>query len=413
MTAPDRRVGLLTELAVAAFSLLISIGWAVILSMSQRNRKKVRSLPRADGTCTLEDRVSVVIPVRNGEGIIGQTLNSVTAQEGVKCEVIVVDDRSSDGTATATARFIGKGVVYVLARERPEGWMGKSWACHEGYLTSSGDWLVFMDADSQLQEEGLLMDALCFARSEGMSAMSLMPRLRTDSIASKVMLPALYALLYVLAPPYKTTDPSSDLAFFFGAFIAVKRSAYEEVGGHHAIRDKLLDDKSLGELIKSSGHRVALLDASDRFSATFAGSFRGHVNGLQRLFTQYAVESVQERGVLGGLLFMTRYLAAAVLAMIPPVALPIVAIALDLPLYVKLLSLLPVLTVITGHHRISASVGIRGVYSLTIPLAHLTILSVLLYVAARSLSGKLVLKWHGRKYVYELRRGRGKSLLAG
>lgn len=394
-----------------AFSALISIGWILLIAISEKNRKMVNPLPRADGACELEERVSVVVPVRNGERTIGSALESFTSQKGVKCEVVVVDDRSSDRTGSVAARYIKRGAVYILAREKPEGWMGKSWACHEGYLNSRGEWLVFTDADSELLDESLLRDALCFARSEGMSAISLMPRLRTDSMASKVMLPSLYALLYVLAPPFKTTDPSSDLAFFFGAFIAVRRSVYEETGGHEVIRDKLLDDKSLGELIKSSGHRVALLDASDRFSAKFAGSFRAHVNGLLRLFTQFTVESVDKMGMKGGLLSMTKYLVGATLAMLPPVVLPILTMALDLPLYVKLLSLAPMLTAIAGHYRTSSSIGIKGIYSLMTPLAHLTIFSALIYVAAQSMRGKLVVKWHGRKYVYDLRRGREKRLL--
>lgn len=404
---------MLAELALAAFSVLVSTGWLLVTAVSERNRGKVRPLPRPEVNCDLGERVSVVIPVRNGERTIGRALESVTSQEGVRLEVVVVDDGSTDGTAGVAARYVGRGAVYVLARERPDGWMGKSWACLEGYKASNGGWLVFMDADVELLDRHVLRDALCLARSEGLSAVSLMPRLRADSTASKVMLPALYELLYVLAPPYKTTDPSSDIAFFFGAFIAVRREVYEKTGGHEAIRGMLLDDKSLGELIKSSGHRVALLDASDRFVAAFAGGLRGHVNGLLRLFTQYTVESVGQRGWIKGLLSMMKYLAGAVLALLPPVALPVIAVALDLPIYAKLLSLLPLTAVVAGHYRTAKSIGICGAYALATPLAHLVIFSTLLHVAAQATWGKLVVRWHGRKYVYDIRGGKGVALLTG
>ncbi|MEN3048113.1 MAG: glycosyltransferase family 2 protein [Candidatus Caldarchaeales archaeon] len=404
---------MLAELTFTAFSVLVSTGWFLLTLVSERNRGKVRPLPRSEGSCDLGERVSVVIPVRNGERTIGSALESVTSQRGVNLEVVVVDDRSTDGTAGVAARYVGRGAVYVLARERPEGWMGKSWACREGYRASSGEWLVFMDADIELLDRHVMRDALCLARSEGLSAFSLMPRLRADSTASKVMLPALYELLYVLAPPYRTTDPSSDIAFFFGAFIAVRREVYEETGGHEAIKGMLLDDKSLGELIKSSGHRVALLDASDRFIAAFAGGLRGHANGLLRLFTQYVVESVGQRGWLRGLLSMAKYLAGAVLALVPPVALPVLAVALDLPIYAKLLSLLPVMAVVAGHYRTAKSIGISGAYALATPLAHLVIFSMLLHVAAQAVRGRLVVRWHGRKYVYDVRGGRRVKLLAG
>ncbi|MEM2043016.1 MAG: glycosyltransferase family A protein, partial [Nitrososphaerota archaeon] len=204
------------ELALAAFSLLVAIAWAGALALSLRNLGRVPKLT-GSGDGSKSTTVSVIVPARNEAGVLGGTLESLLAQEGVAMELIVVDDHSTDGTERIVSRYLRSGVVYVLPPRTPEGWMGKTWACHVGYLNSRGDWLVFLDADVRLKDRRLLRNALDAASSEGLDALSLIPRLSTRTLASKVMLPALLMLMYLLAPPSKSNDPRERLAFFFGA----------------------------------------------------------------------------------------------------------------------------------------------------------------------------------------------------
>jgi hypothetical protein len=254
-----------------------------------------------------------------------------------------------------------------------------------------------------MMDERLLGDAIGTAVAKGIDAFSLIPRLSTDRIASRVVLPTLLMLMYFLAPPSKSNDPSERLAFFFGAFIAVRRRAYEAVGGHASVRSELLDDKALGELLKASGKRTALIDASERFEAEFAGTFRDHLGGLMRLFTQYALDEAKRRG--NPLRRLSRYLVGGLLFFGGPLVLPLLAIATAQHQLVIGVSLTPLLASLASQALYLRWMGERVRYAPLAPLAHLVILLALIRVSASTLSGKAEVRWHGRTYVADLRSG--------
>lgn len=390
------------ELAVTALSLLLTAAWGVALLASLRNLGRVPRLA-GSGRGSRSWTVSVIIPARNEAGVLEGTLESLMAQEGIAMEVIVVDDHSTDGTELVVSRYLRRGVVYLLPPETPEGWMGKTWACHAGYLNSRGGWLVFLDADVRLLDRGLLREALSAATSGNLDALSLVPRLSTRNVASRVMLPSLLMLMYLLAPPSKSNDPRERLAFFFGSFIAVRREAYEAVGGHEAVRGELLDDKALGELLKSRGMRTALLDASDRYEAEFAGGLRDHFGGLIRLFTQYALDEVARSG--RPVRRLSKYLVGGLVFLGGPTALPLIALAAASSPLTIAASLTPLVASLVAQAAYLRVIGERTAYAVAAPLAHLVILSALVRVAAWTLRGRARVRWHGRTYVADLRRG--------
>src|SRR5579863_676349 len=95
-------------------------------------------------------RVSVIIPARNEEESIEAAVRSVAAQGGVPLEIIVVDDQSHDRTREILERLKAQiPSLRVLGTDSlPEGWLGKSYALARGAKASSGDWLLFTDADA-------------------------------------------------------------------------------------------------------------------------------------------------------------------------------------------------------------------------------------------------------------------------
>ena len=100
----------------------------------------------------LLSRLSIIIPARNEAHNLPRLLDSIFSQPIPPLEVLVVDDASTDATASvATAH----GATVVSSLPLPDGWRGKPWACHQGALATKGELLLFLDADCWFEPGGL------------------------------------------------------------------------------------------------------------------------------------------------------------------------------------------------------------------------------------------------------------------
>ena len=96
-------------------------------------------------------KVSVILPARNEEKFIGKCLDSLIDQDYSNYEIIVIDDSSDDATSQIILEYAKKNskIISVKAQKKPDGWMGKNWACMEGYKNATGELLLFTDADTK------------------------------------------------------------------------------------------------------------------------------------------------------------------------------------------------------------------------------------------------------------------------
>ena len=132
----------------------LAIGWSLFaaaawLLIRYRQRGVVTLEPASDAAATT---VSVIIPARDEERSIGRCVSSLLGQDHAPLEVIVVDDGSTDRTAAIAGEA---GATVVTAPPLPDGWTGKPHACAIGADAASGDWLLFVDADT-VAEPGLI-----------------------------------------------------------------------------------------------------------------------------------------------------------------------------------------------------------------------------------------------------------------
>jgi len=99
-------------------------------------------------------RVSVILPARNEENFISRCLETLSAQDYKDFEIIAIDDSSEDKTGEIIEKFAKQDskIVHVSAREKPENWMGKNWACMEGFKKVTGSLLLFTDADTKFEK---------------------------------------------------------------------------------------------------------------------------------------------------------------------------------------------------------------------------------------------------------------------
>lgn len=218
--------------------------------------------------------LSVIIPARNEEHNLPRLLKSLAEQSIRPCEIIVVDDGSTDRTAEV-AREHGARVLVPAAL--PEGWRGKTWACHQGAQAAQGDLLLFLDADTWFESEGL---ARALAAYPG-GAFSLAP-------FHAVQRP--YEELSLFFNLVMTLGAASEA--LFGQMLLVDRESYRRVGGHARVKGRILENFSLAETFREAGIRVT--SAVGRGILAFRmypGGFRELVQGWSKGFASGASQT--------------------------------------------------------------------------------------------------------------------------
>jgi len=274
------------------------VPWAWSVVVAELDRRQQLSLddvePTLDGPF-----VSVIVPARDEERGVRAAVASLAAQEYGPLEVIVVDDESSDATA-AEARAAATNRVRVLeGKPVPTGWVGKSWACHQGYERARGEWLLFADADVR-HDADTVGRALALAQSGHGAGVSVLPLIETGGLVERAFQPAAVVLIRsFVAPGPLVRSPRSRVAIAAGGFILVSRAAYEAVGGHEAIRHELVDDQMLAIRLKAAGTPLALAGSAGRVRVRMYVGARETIRGWRKNTSAGLGRSVVVAAALG------------------------------------------------------------------------------------------------------------------
>jgi hopene-associated glycosyltransferase HpnB len=198
--------------------------------------------------------VCAIVPARNEEAVIAQSLTSLLRQH---LQVIVVDDHSSDRTAAVAAET---GASVIQAGPLPPGWSGKLWAISEGLKHAAAlqpDYLLFTDADI-VHAPTNVSELVARAETENLDLVSLMVKLRCRSLAERLLIPAFVFFFFMLYPPAWVSRRKSSTAAAAGGCILIRPSALERIGGIAAIRGEIIDDCALARAVKRTGGRIWL-----------------------------------------------------------------------------------------------------------------------------------------------------------
>lgn len=207
-------------------------------------------------------RVSVLIPARNEAAVIGDTVRALLAQTYTQCEVLVLDDQSSDGTAEcALAAAAGDSRLRVLSGKLlPDGWLGKNWACRQLAEAAEGETLIFTDADVRWEPEAVAL-LLGEMAARNADLLSVWPTQQTETWAERLVVPLMaLAIIGYLPLPAVHHLPWPIFAAANGQCLAFRRPAYEAVGGHAAVRDQVVEDVALARRIKAARLKLRLAD---------------------------------------------------------------------------------------------------------------------------------------------------------
>ena len=204
--------------------------------------------------------LTVIVPARNESIILPLTLPSWLNQDYQKSEIIIVNDNSSDNSAEcakAIASNSNKNVQIINGTEPPSGWSGKLWALQQGINVSSGEWLLFTDADI-LHNQNVWSGLVTKALSEQHAMVSFPALLNTHGIWAGLLIPAFIYFFQFLYPFKKVKYLYSGIAAAAGGCIHILRHTLKRIGGIEAYHDAWIDDLALAKLIKRAGFSISL-----------------------------------------------------------------------------------------------------------------------------------------------------------
>jgi chlorobactene glucosyltransferase len=205
--------------------------------------------------------VSVIVPARDEARNIRRCVQALLDQSYPEIELIVVDDRSRDGTSAILANLQAKNsrLTVVPGEHLPPGWAGKPHALIQGVSVAQGTWLCFVDADTFASPE-LIASAYAATQAKQADLLTLLTEQELGSFWEKVVLPLIFTALSFGFPAHKVNDPLTPDAIANGQFILIKREVYQAVGGHTAVRARVDEDKALAEIVKRGGFRLVVAD---------------------------------------------------------------------------------------------------------------------------------------------------------
>jgi chlorobactene glucosyltransferase len=188
---------------------LIGIGGALRAINEVRVVHRQQTIPYDTAGAALGSRVSLLIPARDEEHTIGRCLAGALAQHYPQLEICVLDDHSTDGTAAVVASFMPDERLRLLqGQPLPPGWAGKCYACQQLAAATSGDWLLFIDADTQPQP-GLVSALIAYAEQQQLDLLSIWPFLELPTFWERAILPAFYGLITLVYPTERVNDPQA------------------------------------------------------------------------------------------------------------------------------------------------------------------------------------------------------------
>jgi chlorobactene glucosyltransferase len=259
---------------------------------------------REEQPAEVQPLVSILVPARNEESRIRPCLQSLLQQNYSNLEIIILDDRSEDATAELVRAWQGPNLRLIEGEPLPQGWIGKSWACHQLASLAKGDLLLFTDADT-IHSPGTISAAVRQQQRSQASLLTLWPYQITRTWSEKLVIPLLYVVACGFIPHWflGCCQRSRWLADRFpqnwmralgsanGQFLLFRREVYDRIGGHAQIRNHLVEDVALGREVAArtaEGLKLISCDGARlmqcRMYRSFGELWEGFTKNLRPVF---------------------------------------------------------------------------------------------------------------------------------
>jgi glycosyltransferase involved in cell wall biosynthesis len=315
------------ELWVGDWVIIVSSGVATLvfgtlLAGLVHTIRRMTLLSDVDVPGDARPRVTAVTPACDEEASVEATVTSFLAQESVDVDVVAIDDRSRDATGEILDRLAAADdrVTALHVEELPEGWLGKVHALDVGVREAGGDWLLFADADVRLSSRTLAR-AIAYAEARELDLLSAYPEIESAGFWGDVAWSYIGTLAGVTLAPTRLRSPDSRHAIAIGAFILVRRSAFEETPGLSYIGLEVADDMGLAILMKDHDLRCDMVNGRGEVRLTWYTSLRDMVVRSQKNFFGILCRFSLLRGIL--LAALTAAVGLTPLLMLVPASSPL------------------------------------------------------------------------------------------
>ena len=234
-------------------------------------------------------KVSVLIPARNEEAVIGCLLESLKKQDYPDFEVIICNDHSWDNTEEILNWMVGEDERFhwFLGEKLQEDWLGKNYACHLLAQKASGKYFIFLDADVELSPDAI-NKAVAFFQENELSLLSVFPQQKMESFAEQITVPVMNWILQSLLPMILVQKTRfASLSAANGQLMMFDAENYRVHQWHSRVRNQNVEDIRLARMIKAEGLKIAVLLGKNDVFCRMYRSFDEAVIGFSRNIHEY------------------------------------------------------------------------------------------------------------------------------
>lgn len=380
-----------SELLLGGYLGMLTLLWGGLTAGAGRWATRF-AMPQATAAARVP-RLSVLIPARNEALNIGACVRAALASDHPDLEVIVIDDGSTDGTPTV-AREAGGGdprLRIVAGRPLPPGWAGKPWACQQAAALATGEHLLFIDADVQIQPSAARR-AAAVLHGGSLDLLSAFGTWTLGSFWERAAIPVIGWFIRGATDIDAVNQPGRPEAFANGQFILVRAAAYHEVGGHEAVKSEVLDDVRFARVMKRRAHPLGLYFAPDLFSVRLYRGFREILDGYGKNLYEGMDRKPQIALIALLFLFITvgaPWIALGVALLHAPMVLPAIGDPRPWLVWISAVCVLPMAL----RYRLERIEGRSGALAWTQPLGNAVLALVLLRALTTVRS-----TWKGRDF---------------
>lgn len=345
--------------------------------------------------------VSILIPARNEEEIIGRCVGAVLAQTYTSFELIICNDDSTDRTgAILDAMALQDPRVQIIHRTGPPppGWIGKNHALHTAFQSARGDVILTIDADCILERRALAAAVERMVRpTDGVrrDLVSALPHVECPDLANRLMMPVFGIWLGLALPIHEINNPKSKTALAAGGFLMIKREALTAIGGYERIRSHIVEDAITARLVKNSGRRIELFMGRGSVSTQMYSGWADLWEGITKNTFAGADFSVV-RALLGAVAILFSAVAPFIVVAIACIQLAASGGALELYIQAAAAGFACVLLFIL-HAGVHRETGVPWSVIPLAPLGHAVFAAAIVTSTLRGGFGGGV-AWKGRKY---------------